>query len=105
MKKIILILLTITLYSCAHTDSVLDVKHDAEMSFAGPIQEIDSLSFLPANLVDDRSDKERIGWKRNGFGQNTANITTSQPVEVILSDGITTGLTQNSHSVVDSEVG
>ena len=101
MRNIILVILTLTLYSCAHTDSVLEVQHDAEMSFAGPIQEIESLSFQPANIEDNRSDKERIGWKKNGFGQNTANITTSQPVMSIVSDGIKTGLEQNNHIVSD----
>jgi len=102
MKKIILILIVLQLQACAFTKATLDVKHDPSVNFKGPLQEVSSRSFLPPSVSDARVVTERIGYKKNGYGMNTADIATKQPVEDIVADAIKTGLTQNGHKVEDS---
>lgn len=99
MKKIAFILMVGLIQACAFTDATLDVKHDPEKNYAGPIGDVDSVTIELADLTDNRADKERIGWKKNGYGQNTADIYTVQPVEQIVADGITSGLIKNGHKV------
>jgi uncharacterized lipoprotein YajG len=48
--------------------------------------------------VDARSDKARIGWKKNGYGQNTADILSTRPVTDLVAEGIRAGLQQNGHT-------
>ena len=98
MKKIAVLLLTILTQACAFTDATLDVKHNDSASFVGPISEIESLSFKKPSLTDDREDKARIGWKKNGYGQKTADIMTQNSVQSIVSNGISAGLKQNGHN-------
>lgn len=101
MNRILLVITIALVQACAFTDATLDVAHDPEASFSGPIDQLDSIEFLVPELLDNRVDKERIGWKKNGYGQNTADIMTSQPVEVIVSNALTSGLTSNGHQVID----
>ncbi|WP_027329953.1 YajG family lipoprotein [Marinimicrobium agarilyticum] len=101
MKKLIALAFAALIQACAFTDATLDVQHDPSISFEGPISEAPSTRFLPATLEDNRSDKARIGWKKNGFGQNTADMTTAEPVTTIISDAIETGLSQNGHHIVE----
>lgn len=100
MKKLVALVFIINVGGCAFTDATINVAHNPEADFSGPIQELDSLSFDLATLSDNRQDKQRIGWKKNGYGQNTADITSSKPVYEIVSNGIQEGLTQNGHSIL-----
>ena len=97
MIKNLLILLTIFIQACAFTDATLDVSHDPEASFKGPLEQLETLTFNIPELEDKRIDKDRIGWKKNGYGMNTADIMTSEPVIDIVAKAITAGLTDNGH--------
>ena len=101
MKKIAFIISVLLIQACAFTDATLNVSHTPEMKSKGPISDLSSISFSPPEVEDTRIDKERIGWKKNGYGQNTADIYTSVPVEKIVSEAVTEGLIQNGHAVVD----
>ncbi|CAA0081831.1 Uncharacterised protein [Halioglobus japonicus] len=101
MRKFILILLTIFTQACAFTDATLPVQHDSNANTVGPISEVEILTFSPPNLEDARSDKQRIGWKKNGYGQHTADITTEKTVQVIIEDAVTDALLDNGHAVVE----
>lgn len=102
MKRIILLVSILVIQACAFTDATLQVQHDESSNFKGPIVEVNPLLFSSPALVDNRDDIDRIGWKKNGFGMQTADITTANPVVDIVSDSIRAGLIQNGHSVVDS---
>lgn len=101
MKKILLVIAILLIQACAYKDSTLKVNHDANEKFRGPIAESAPLSFIAASISDEREDKARIGWKKNGFGSNTADITTEEPVETIVTNAITTGLLSNDHKVTN----
>jgi YajG family uncharacterized lipoprotein len=44
----------------------------------------------------------RIGWKKNGFGQNTADVVTKLPVEQIVESAVAKALTDTNHTVGDN---
>ena len=99
MKKLILLIIVINLSACAFTDAQINVQHGPEADYTGPIQDLESKVFSLSALTDNRQDKERIGWKKNGYGKNTANITTANSIEEIIANGITEGLIQNGHTI------
>jgi len=86
---------------CAFTPSRLEVQATPATHVAGPLTEVPPVKFRATQLEDERQDKARIGWKKNGFGQNTADITTSQPVDQIVESTIDKALTDSRHSVGD----
>ncbi len=99
MKKISIIVLVLLTQACAFKDAQLKIAHTEDAKLDGPISELSTLSFSSPLLEDNREDKVRIGWKKNGYGMNTADITTEQPVENIVSEAIVEGLKANGHTV------
>jgi hypothetical protein len=102
MKKIIAVISIVMVQACAFTDAKLDIAHNEDAEFSGPIQDVGPLIFSLPKLNDKRLDQARIGWKKNGYGQNTAEITSLLPVENIVESGISAGLKQNGHSVLNN---
>lgn len=101
MKKLVVIVATLLLQACAFTDATLKVEHDPAVNITGPISESGSIAFSAPQLEDARLDKARIGWKKNGYGMNTADITSEQDVDVIVENAIIDAIKDNGHSVVD----
>lgn len=99
MKQLALILFTLLIQACAFTDASLQVQHDASADVVGPVSDIDNLLFANPEIEDRRLDKERIGWKKNGYGQNTADITTVQPVEEIVEIALLDAIQDNGHVI------
>jgi len=87
------------LQGCAFTPAQLDVKATAATQVAGPLKDVQPVKFRPTQLEDARQDMARIGWKKNGFGQNTADITTSEPVDRIVESTIDKAILDSRHSV------
>ncbi len=102
MKKIVILIVILLVQACAFTDSTLKVAHDSEADITGPISEAEGLSFLSPQLEDARLDKARIGWKKNGYGVNTADITSEEDVDVIVENAIIDAIQDNGHSVVEN---
>lgn len=92
------------LQGCAFTDATLDVGMPLDAEMRGPLSSVDSMSLQMGELQDERIDKERIGWKKNGYGANTADILTVEPVEEILRAGMVKTLEENGHAVGASGV-
>jgi uncharacterized lipoprotein YajG len=92
------------LQGCAFTPSKLEVQATPATSVAGPLMEVPPVKFRATQLEDKRQDQARIGWKKNGFGQNTADITTSQPVDQIVESTIDKALVDSRHSVGEDGV-
>lgn len=83
---------------CAFTKATLDVK-PTNAKVAGPLGDVPPVAFQAPQLLDSRTDQVRIGWKKNGFGQNTADIVTLQPVEQIVEGAVAKALTDTKHIV------
>jgi len=105
MNKPGILLVAALLGGCALTDATLEVSHDPEIAQEGPLAEAVSVTFVPGTLEDTRQDQERIGYKKNGFGMNTADLTTDRPVTDIVMDAIVHAIEANGHTVGDSGVG
>ncbi len=103
MKKLSVIFVILLTQACAFKDSQLKISHTEDAQFNGPLSEIDKLSFAAPVLKDNREDKVRIGWKKNGYGMNTADITTEQPVVDIIANAISQGLKSNGHLISEDE--
>lgn len=82
---------------CALTDASLDVGHDAEVVQRGPLSETSPVTFAPGSLQDLRDDKDRIGYKTNGFGMKTADIATDEPVTDVVMNAIVHAMESNGH--------
>jgi uncharacterized lipoprotein YajG len=89
---------------CAFTPAKLEVKPHAATQVAGPLRDIGPVEFRATQLEDARQDKARIGYKKNGFGQNTADITTSEPVDQIVEKTIDKAIVDSGHTVGDDGV-
>ena len=101
MKNLLLISAILMMQACAFTDSTLKVSHHEEANITGPISEADGIAFSAPQLEDARLDKARIGWKKNGYGAQTAEIDSEQPVDVIVENAITDAIKDNGHLVVE----
>lgn len=102
MNKIVISLAFLLLQACAFTDATLDVSHSADANFEGPISSVEAVSFSAPVISDDRQDPDRIGFKKNGYGANTADIMTKTPVNEIVSNGLVAGLSANNQSVIEN---
>ena len=102
MKKIVLFATILMLQACAFTDATLKVEHDDQTNITGPISEAGGIAFTAPQLDDARLDKARIGWEKNGFGMNTADITSEEPVDVIVENAIVDAIKDNGHSVAEN---
>lgn len=100
-RFVILAAAVLVAQGCAFTKATLDVKPTAA-KVAGPLGDVPSIAFQKPELKDSRPDTARIGWKKNGFGQNTADITTKQPVDDIVESAVAKALTDSKHSVGDT---
>jgi len=101
MRKFVVLAAILLLQACAFTDATLKVEHDPAVNITGPISEAEGIAFSAPQLEDARLDKARIGWKKNGYGMNTADITSEQAVDVIVENAIIDAIKDNGHTVVE----
>lgn len=92
------------LQGCAFTPAQLEVKPHAATQVAGPLKDVGPVKFRATQLEDARPDKARIGYKKNGFGQNTADITTSEPVDQIVEKTVDKAIVDSGHVVADDGI-
>jgi hypothetical protein len=97
--RIILLLAVILVQGCAFTTARLDIAARPNTDFKGPISQVAPTKFDVQALTDARSDKARIGWKKNGYGSNTADILSTRPVTDLVAEAIRAGLQQNGHTL------
>jgi uncharacterized lipoprotein YajG len=86
---------------CVFMPAQLEVTPHAATQVAGPLKDVGPVEFRAAQLEDARQDKARIGYKKNGFGHNTADITTSEPVDQIVEKTIAKAIVDSGHTVGD----
>ncbi len=98
MRIFFLMVVVALVEGCAFGTARLNVAARPGTNLKGPLSQVAPLSFDVMPLEDTRSDKARIGWKKNGYGQNTADIVTTRPVTEIVAEAIRAGLQQNGHT-------
>jgi uncharacterized lipoprotein YajG len=89
----------VIMQGCAFTEAKLDVHANQDVKVAGPLGDVKSIRFNSPQLDDARLDKARIGWKKNGFGQNTADISSKEPVDQVVEKAVAKALTDTKHNV------
>ncbi len=82
---------------CAFTRADLNVNYPESAARQGPLSSIVPVSIQVDTFSDARPDQNRIGYKRNGFGMQTADIITTQPVPLIIRDALVVELKKNGH--------
>jgi len=87
---------------CAFTNATLEVGLPADAEFRGPLSSIEPENLQLGNIQDSRIDKDRIGWKKKGYGQNTADILTARPLEDIMHSGLVKALEDNGHKIAET---
>ena len=96
--RIIVLLAVVLIQGCAFTTARLNIAVRPNTDFKGPLSQVAPTKFDVQTLADARTDKERIGWKKNTYGMNTADILSTRPVTDLVSEGIRAGLKQNGHA-------
>lgn len=99
MKLVVALSLVFVIAGCALTDAELDVTHDPGTTHVGPLSEVAAITFVPVEMADLREDTERIGYKKNGHGANTANIRTEEPVSEIVREALVHAMESNGHVI------
>lgn len=97
--RIILLAAILLIQGCAFTTARLNVAARPNAEFKGPLSQVAATKFDVQALTDARADKARIGWKKNGYGSNTADILSTRPVPELVVEAIRAGLQQNGHTV------
>jgi uncharacterized lipoprotein YajG len=100
-KAIVIGLSIIVLSGCALTQANLNVKYAEENARKGPLSSVNPLNIEVGEFIDKRPETGKIGYKRNGFGQQTAKIVTTQPVPQIIREAISTEFIKNGHLVTN----
>ena len=87
---------------CAFTRANLDVVYNQEKAKKGPLSSVKPLNVDMLEFIDKRSETDKIGYKRNGFGAKTADIVTKQPVAQIVRDALIAEFEKNGHVTSNS---
>ncbi|MDE0364624.1 MAG: YajG family lipoprotein [Gammaproteobacteria bacterium] len=73
-------------------------------TLTGYLSDVASRDFTAVKIIDAREDRTRIGFRRNGFGQETADILSDEPVEIVVQRAVETMLANNGHKLADSGI-
>lgn len=101
-KKIGFAALVVLIQGCAFTTATLDVSYTLEEAKKGPISSASVKEVEVGDFEDGRVNKERIGWKQNGYGMNTADIITAKPVDEIVEEAVRNALQKNEFKLVST---
>ena len=100
IKRWGIILVSLGLLSgCAFGDAHLDISYDKNKAISGPLSSVSSQKVIVGKFVDKRPETKMVGYKRNGFGQHTADIKPKKPVSEIIQDTVGAVFEKGGHSV------
>lgn len=99
MKMLTLAPIAALLGGCAFGTAHVDAKLPPNASLKGPLSQAAPTKFEIQPFKDARTDMQRIGYKKNGFGMNTADIVSTRPVTEVVVDAVSEGLRNNGHVV------
>lgn len=84
---------------CAFTQANLNIAFDESKAAPGPLSSIRPLPAAVGEFKDVRPERDKIGYKKNGYGMKTANIVTTKPVPDIVRDALVVELSKNGHNI------
>lgn len=104
MFRIIIALLTsLTLSACAFGDAELALAYNADAANAGLLSEAPPATLHLADVEDRRTDKMRVGYKRNGYGMKTADILSARPEPEVVKEALASVLEANGHTLAGAD--
>jgi hypothetical protein len=96
MKRSLLLLALLP--GCTLTKAHLDVHLADQEARRGPLSSLSPVQLQLTGFTDSRRDPERIGYKKNAYGMNMADILTKRPVPEIVREAVQLTLEKNGHS-------
>lgn len=84
-----LIAFSLTVGGCAFTQANLNIVYDEAKASKGPLSNIAARQLMIGEFKDVRPERDKIGYKRNGYGMKTADIVTQKPVTEIVREAVT----------------
>jgi len=106
MKRVIISVIAAALIftsGCAFSTANLNVSYDSAKAKVGPLSSVKPMKIVVGGFADKRSEKDKIGYVRNGFGMNTANVLTTRPVPEVVRDAVVAALSKNGHTIVTGD--
>ena len=94
----------LVIQGCVLTDATLDLALAEGNVPTGPLSELPSSEFSVVRIVDARTDKARIGYKRNSYGMNMSEMFSEQPVEQVVQRAIEDTLRSNGHQLAQQGI-
>jgi len=98
-KMLFALTAVIMLSGCALTTATLDLDYDPDTARRGPLSAVAPTKVALGDFRDKRVDTARIGYKKNTYGMNTADILSDKPVVEIVRSAIATALEANGREV------
>lgn len=102
MRRTYIVACLAILSGCAFGDAHLDIAYDANKAIAGPLASVVPQQVGVEKFVDQRDEPELIGYKRNGYGQHTADIKPNMPVSEIVQDAVSSVFRKGGHNIGES---
>lgn len=84
---------------CAFTDATINVRYPETAPSRAALGAVPPRRIEIGPVQDKRPETDKIGYKRNGFNQKTAKISTEKPVPEIVREALAAELTKNGHTV------
>lgn len=97
IRLLYIILLSLSIGGCAFTQANLNVGYDEAKASKGPLSSIPSRQLAIGEFKDVRPERDKIGYKRNGYGMKTADIVTQKPVAEIVCQAVSAEFSKNGH--------
>ena len=88
---------SLLLGGCAFTDATLKVGYADAMASRGPLATAPPRRVEVGAFADKRPETDKIGYKRNGYNQQTAKIQSEKPVPEIIRAALAAELAKNDH--------
>lgn len=96
---LVLMWLSLTLGGCAFTQANLNVAYDDAKAAKGPLSNVPARRLAIGEFKDVRPERDKIGYKRNGYGMKTADIVTQKPVTDIVRQAVSAEFSKNGHRI------
>ncbi len=97
VRRVVILCVAASLSACAYTDYQVTVE-DADVPVqVGQVARPENLVFVRGEISDDRPEPGRVGYKRNGFNEITADVLLDEPVGDVVMDALVRAVETNGH--------
>lgn len=99
LRFLTVVAIALTTSACAFGDAELALALNDDAVKPGLISEASPATLYLADVDGRRLDKERIGYKRNGYGMKTADILSEKPAPEVVKEALGEALEANGHTL------